>query len=78
MKVIINVISINQRTNNIFSEEEIDIKLLKYSSYRILTLKRLALEGEVISEIYEEMYDFSHLNIISIVTAPSLYFLILA
>jgi hypothetical protein len=30
MKVIINAISINQRTNNIFSEEEIDIELLKY------------------------------------------------
>ena len=38
------------------SEAEIDIELLKYPSYWRPTLKRLALEeGEVISEIYEEL-----------------------
>ena len=37
------------------SEAEIDIQLLKYPSYWRPTLKRLALEGEVISEIYEEL-----------------------
>jgi len=44
------------------SEAEIDIELLKYPSYWRPTLKRLALEGEVISEMYEEMYDLNHLT----------------
>ena len=42
------------------SEEEIDFELLKYPSYWRLTLKRLALEGEVISEVYKELYDLNH------------------
>ena len=37
------------------SEAEIDIELLKYPSYWRPTLKRLALEGEVISEMYEKL-----------------------
>ena len=44
------------------SESEIDIKLLKYPSYWRPTLKRLALEGEVISEMYKELYDFNYLT----------------
>ena len=39
------------------SEAEIDIELLKYPSYWRPTLKRLAFEGEVISEMYEELSD---------------------
>jgi hypothetical protein len=61
MRVIINAISINQKTNNMFSEEEIDIELLKYPSHFRPTLKRAALEGEVISEVYKELYDFNYL-----------------
>lgn len=37
------------------SEAEIEIELLKYPSYWRPTLKRLALEGEVISEMYEKL-----------------------
>ncbi|MDC1515489.1 hypothetical protein N8451_05495 [Polaribacter sp.] len=42
------------------SEAEIDIEILKYPSYWRPTLKRLALDGEVISEVYKELYDLNH------------------
>jgi len=60
MIVITNAISISRKINNMISEEEIDIELLKYSSYWRPTLKRLALEGDVISEVYKELYDLNH------------------
>lgn len=60
--MITNVISINLKINNMISEEEIDIELLKYSTYWRPHLKRSALAGEVINEVYEEMYDFNHLT----------------
>ena len=43
------------------SEAEIDIEILKYPSYWRPTLKRLALEGEVISEVYKELKDLDNL-----------------
>jgi hypothetical protein len=42
------------------SEEEIDFELLKYPKHFRPTLKRLALKGEVISEVYKELYDLNH------------------
>lgn len=62
MIVITNAISINQNKSNKMSKEEIDFELLKYPSYWRPTLKRLALEGEVISEVYKEIYDFNYLT----------------
>jgi len=60
--MIINVISISQNKSNKMSEEEIDFELLKYPKHFRPTLKRLALEGEVISEVYKEIYDFNYLT----------------
>ena len=60
MIVITNVISINQNKSNKVSEEEIDFELLKYPKHFRPTLKRLALEGEVIREVFKKLYDLNH------------------